>query len=95
MGYVAIRTFIDDNVAIAISNIPAGSRVRISEGGDVKTNQEIPFGHKVAISPIAKGSAVIRYGEVICQATADIKDGDWVHTHNTMSEIHPGRDESE
>lgn len=41
-----------------------------------------PAGHKVARAPIAIGSAVIKYGQTIGYATADIAPGDHVHSHN-------------
>lgn len=39
-------------------------------------------GHKVALRPIAKGGQVIKYGFPIGVATADIAEGEWVHSHN-------------
>ena len=42
----------------------------------------IPAGHKKAIKPIKKGEKVIKYGNPIGVATADIAEGEWVHTHN-------------
>ena len=41
-----------------------------------------PRGHKVALRPIAKGEAVVKYGFPIGKATADIAEGEWVHSHN-------------
>lgn len=48
---------------------------------------EIPAGHKYALKDIKKGEAVIKYGEIIGRATADIKAGEWVHTHNVKSHL--------
>lgn len=42
----------------------------------------IPFGHKVALRPIAAGEAVIKYGVAIGRATCPIAVGDHVHIHN-------------
>lgn len=39
-------------------------------------------GHKRALSPIAAGEAVIKYGHPIGIATADIAVGEWIHSHN-------------
>ena len=47
--------------------------------------ENIPFGHKVALRRIAKDEPVIKYGEVIGKATADIGEGEWVHVHNLVS----------
>jgi altronate hydrolase len=70
-----------DNVAIA--------RVALNEGQAIETNgssltvqRPVPGGHKIAIRPIASGSPVYRYGEVIGFASADIKVGEHVHTQN-------------
>ncbi|MDE6612621.1 MAG: altronate dehydratase family protein [Muribaculaceae bacterium] len=41
-----------------------------------------PRGHKVALRPIAKGEPVIKYGFPIGKATADIAEGEWIHSHN-------------
>jgi len=72
-----------DNVAIAVTPVPKGESVIIPNGEELMVNQEIPLGHKIGLVPIAKGESVIRYGEVICTASQDISQGDWVHTHNT------------
>jgi len=42
----------------------------------------IPIGHKVALSDIAKGDTVLKYGHDIGEATADIAKGAHVHVHN-------------
>ena len=41
-----------------------------------------PFGHKLALTDIPKGGAVIKYGFRIGRAGEDIKAGQHVHTHN-------------
>ena len=43
---------------------------------------DIPKYHKAAIRHIKEGAYVIKYGEVIGLATADIKAGNHVHTQN-------------
>lgn len=50
-------------------------------------NEQIPAGHKYALSNIRKGQYVIKYGEVIGKATQDIARGEWVHTHNVKSHL--------
>ena len=50
-------------------------------------NDSIPAGHKYALCDIQKGEYVIKYGEIIGRATADIKAGEWVHTHNVKSHL--------
>lgn len=60
--------------------------IKINEKDNVmvalKEAEGIPAGHKKAIVPIKKGEAIIKYGNPIGIATADISEGEWVHTHN-------------
>jgi len=44
-------------------------------------------GHKYALRDIAKGENVIKYGNPIGHATADIKAGEHVHTHNLKTNL--------
>ena len=48
---------------------------------------DIPAGHKYALKDIKKGEFVIKYGQVIGRASVDIKEGEWVHTHNVKSHL--------
>ena len=50
-------------------------------------NESIPAGHKYALCDIAKGEYVVKYGEIIGRVTQDIKQGEWVHTHNVKSHL--------
>ena len=50
-------------------------------------DDNIPTGHKFALSDINKGEYIIKYGEIIGRATADIKKGEWVHSHNVESHL--------
>ena len=51
-------------------------------GLSARARAQIPAGHKVAASPIAKGQPVRKYNAVIGVAARDIETGDYVHTHN-------------
>lgn len=75
-----------DNVAVAVERIPQGTTVML-DGEPVEIWQEIPLGHKVAISDIPKGAEVIKYGFPIGIAKQTIPMGSWVHTHNVQSEL--------
>jgi altronate dehydratase small subunit len=78
-----------DNVVTALADIVAGEEVEWkSMGRDMKCrcNQDIPFGHKVAIQDIDKGDKIVKYGESLGSATQDIKKGDWVHIHNVKDD---------
>jgi altronate hydrolase/galactarate dehydratase len=68
-----------DNVVIALQDMPKGSHP-----SDVAASLPgaVPRGHKIASRAIAKGEEVIRYGQIIGQATEDIAAGAHVHSHN-------------
>lgn len=73
-----------DNVATLIDPGQAKASVELTgEGkGKVTLAADIPYGHKCAIKAVAKGANVVKYGEVIGRATADIAVGAHVHVHN-------------
>ena len=78
-----------DNVMTALADVATGEEVKLgSKGKEIiyKCNQDIPFGHKIAIEDIKKGDKIIKYGEPIGSATQNIKKGDWVHTHNVKDD---------
>ncbi len=79
----------NDNVATALTDLPAGVRVIIrsklgQEERIVLTAEEIPFGHKVAVRSIREGEQVFKYGHSIGETTSDIATGQLVHVHNSQ-----------
>ena len=74
-----------DNVATALRDLAAGEAVDAG-GRRVAVRDFIPFGHKLAIAAIAKGERILKYGQPIGRATADIAPGEHVHVHNVESE---------
>ena len=56
-------------------------------GVNLDGDDKIPAGHKFALTDIAEGEYVIKYGEIIGKATQNIAKGDWVHTHNVKSHL--------
>ena len=77
-----------DNVAVARVSLQPGQIVRAGET-EVRVSNAIPAGHKIAIQAIAAGSKVLRYGQPIGRARADVRAGEHVHTHNLAYEEHP------
>lgn len=71
----------NDNVAIAGRPLAPGEPIPALGFAPV---QPIALGHKLAIRPIAQGEAVLKYGQVIGTATADIARGEHVHVHNLV-----------
>jgi len=74
-----------DNVATCTAPAPAGDTVNVLGGGSLVCNEDIPAWHKVALKKIPRGSHVIKYGEIIGQAAADIDCGAWVSHENIFS----------
>lgn len=73
-----------DTVAIALRPLKAGE---VHEG--VTLANDVPLGHKFAVAPMAKGTAVIKYGQIMAEAKTDIAPGQHVHVHNIgMAEQH-------
>ena len=77
-----IRIHPNDNVAVALHPVPAGT---VFAG--VTALEDIPQGHKMALLPIAQQAQVVKYGFSIGHATAAILPGSWVHTHNMKTNL--------
>lgn len=74
-----------DNVATAVRQLESGQRISFKNGAintDIILKETIPFGHKLALEDIEPGEKIIKYGEVIGQATTKINEGAHVHVHN-------------
>ena len=72
----------NDNVAVALKAIPAGT---VFQG--IAAAADIPQGHKMALKPLAEGEHVIKYGFSIGHAVAPVAPGEWVHTHNMKTNL--------
>jgi altronate dehydratase small subunit len=78
----------EDNVATALRDIRAGEETLVGildSTRQISVREDIPYGHKFAIREIAKGEAVLKYGEVIGRATHDIPVGAHAHIQNIES----------
>ncbi|MCM1450387.1 MAG: altronate dehydratase family protein [Clostridiales bacterium] len=77
-----------DNVAVVTddSGLPEGYVINV-DGHEIHTAQFIKRGHKVALTDIANGEPVIKYGFPIGVAKTDIKAGDWIHSHNMTTSL--------
>jgi len=79
-----------DNVATLLSDVEVGAIVVVTSADgkvvkEVEAVQSIPFGHKIAITRIGRKELVLKYGEVIGEATEPIEEGEHVHVHNVKS----------
>lgn len=84
---LALKVDDKDNVATIFANhITDGTEVEIRDKRGVTEPVhvigDIPYGHKIAVRDIRRGEAVMKYGECIGAATADIQKGEYVHIHN-------------
>jgi altronate hydrolase len=73
-----------DNVAVALAPLPSGTAVEL-DGLSLILKEEIPQGHKFALSDIPSGTQIIKYGYPIGIAKEQITCGSWVHTHNVRT----------
>ena len=85
----AIKLHDEDNVASVFDLVEAGSTVLVVDkkgnSYELKVEDNIPYGHKIAIEQIEIGEQVTKYGEEIGIATSVIKVGQHVHVHNIES----------
>lgn len=82
----AVRIHPHDNVAVALADLEMSARVLDQTSSFSVTLRElIPLGHKFALSDIAAGTPVIKYGETIGSAKESILHGAHVHVHNVAS----------
>ena len=89
MGKYAKKMAENDNVVTAVADFSAGDQVSVKFRGKesaYKCNQDVPFGHKIAVMEIRQGEKIVKYGEIIGSASQNIKEGDWVHTHNVRDD---------
>lgn len=74
-----------DNVAILTERAPAGA---LPLGTGAPLAKAVPGGHKIARAAISQGAEVLKYGQIIGHATADIAPGEHVHVHNCAFSAH-------
>lgn len=78
-----------DNVATLLSDAQPGDARLVGVPGRerVAITEAVRRGHKIALTPIAEGMAVIKYNVPIGYARTDIAAGNWVHLHNCQSRV--------
>lgn len=75
-----------DNVAVALGNLSAGTNIE-QEDLSVILGSNIGQAHKVALTDIALGSNIIKYGQPIGHATSSISKGDKVDETNIKTNL--------
>jgi altronate dehydratase small subunit len=83
----AFQIHADDNVATLVEDADGTVRVLGGLAQEIVLVERISRGHKVALTDIAAGGAVVKYGVRIGHATQAIRRGAWVHLHNLASDF--------
>jgi galactarate dehydratase len=73
--YICVHA--DDNVAVVVNEggLPAGARF----ASGLELREAVPEAHKVALTDLTQGDAIVRYGVTIGYANRAISKGSWVH----------------
>ncbi len=86
-----IKIHENDNVVVALQELPAGQEVEIKGKNDaeikITVSDTIPAGHKMAIRAIKQGEDIVKYGFRIGTAKEEINAGQWVHVHNIKTSL--------
>jgi altronate dehydratase small subunit len=77
-----VATLLDDAVAGPVQVIGAASA-----GSPLGATEAIARSHKIALSDIALGAPVLKFGVRIGHASQPITRGSWVHLHNLTSDL--------
>jgi len=72
---------------VVVEGVSAGDELNgwiMDQDKDItfKAASDIPIGHKLAITPLAEGDTVIKYGVDIGRVIAAIGVGEHAHVHN-------------
>lgn len=84
MAHRAIVLASSDNVGTVTADVRPESDITV---GDRKlaVRDPIPFGHKIALSTIAPGADIVKFGVPVGRAKVAIAAGEHVHVHNIES----------
>ncbi|MCQ2537833.1 MAG: altronate dehydratase family protein [Lachnospiraceae bacterium] len=84
MEYIIIND--KDNVAVALTDLTAGSRIE-SPNGTVVLKEDIMRGHKVTLCDLKEGDNVIKYGNPIGHVITDVAAGCHIHVQNIKTNL--------
>ncbi len=82
-----IKVHESDNVAIVVNSFGLKPGTDLPDG--TRLVEFVPQGHKVALTDIADGAPILRYGEVIGRAVGDIPRGAWVEESRVAMPVPP------
>ncbi|MCF6408425.1 UxaA family hydrolase [Pseudalkalibacillus salsuginis] len=75
-----------DNVLVVLEDFNAGDIIAV-EGESIKIKEDVPAGHKIARWTIGENENVLKFGYPIGRAKRKITQGEWVHTHNVVTNL--------
>ncbi len=85
-----IRIHANDNVAIVANDGGLKAGTEFADG--LRLVDNVPQGHKVALSDLAEGAAIVRYNVVIGYAQKALPCGSWVHDRVMRMPVAPELD---
>lgn len=75
-----------DNIVVALTDLSKGEIISIGDK-NITLKEDVKRGHKVAIEDIKIDENIIKYGFPIGHSIMDISKGQWVHTHNSKTNL--------
>jgi len=87
---IIIRIAEEDNVGVVANGTGLKEGTLLNDG--TRLAQDVPTGHKVALTDIAEGGRIIRYGQIIGYAVRLIHRGELVHESSISLPEPPGLD---
>lgn len=90
MAARAFQIHVADNVATLLDDAAPGPVELLGAVGSplpLVAREAIARGHKIALTEIETGAAVVKFGVRIGHATQPIARGAWVHLHNLASDV--------
>ena len=88
MKYPVIKIHENDNVAVAVRDLPQGT----AAADGVFTREKIPQAHKIALCDIPAGGNVYRYGVLLGTMAVDMPAGGWINEKNLVMAPAPDLD---
>lgn len=85
--HLLIHDHKDSVGVVVVEGLTAGTEMLVVCTEDntsfrMKTEADVPIGHKVALKDMKNGETVYKYGEDIGRMIADCPKGHHLHTHN-------------
>ena len=75
-----------DNVAVALRDLNAGETLSV-ESQPIHLLSDIARGHKFALTPLASGEMIVKYGLPIGHALTAIAAGEHIHSQNAKTNL--------